>query len=598
MKKTAIAFLAFIAIVAGGSAETTKQVLEKSPSTTVTSASSDPVFSKDRVADCKVPCLNNVVVPIFRTINATGLRQFYVHPKPIINRNSLNAGLEEVRAAVKAMGKNAGADQRYTLRFSVSLMHTQIYDELAADLRSRFGGDNNAAPGPANFSDIKPSEIAILPYDTIQITAECGKTDEERTIHSDPNPGSVQANINFKVTDRPTQLNVSLSGTQEELEAFAAAPVMHVYTTSGAYSVMKNFVVVAAEKFLKSNSGQKLTGADKLQNELHVKSTSSGGGFAVSLPFVGGGAKKTDNDTDTQRIIQRWVSRDQVLDETSTWTTNLSVTEWEEIAEKGVDEAKKASILKQLVEFVLADQKSAAFKFEQLADNKLKLTNQVTKEVSVHAGSIATMKLDSKPKDAIEADHEGKFGYGGVEVADKGSFKLASNNEVAFLEQGSYGFVPTTVKLYQISELDLRSRVVANYAKFVSTKNEFQLHSESAGNVEVYDSNISAAGLLGIASLATLESNAKALKAELDSVRKALGAPPAEIKIANIRVSGDSDNGSRNLTCPSGTYVSGISFGYNKGGRHGIVHHVLPICKPFLPEPEKNSHKDALTNRP
>jgi hypothetical protein len=515
MKTTIFTIFAGITIINAVAAGTVTQIVEQAPSATVQSGSSDPVFSKNRAADSKVPCLNLVVVPVFRSVQ-TGLRQFYVHPKPIINRDSVNTGIEEVKAAVKAMGKNAGADQRYTLNFSLSLMHPQIYDEIAADLgRRATAASNNGSSAPAqtnnspsataNFSNILASEIAILPYDTIQITAKCGQDGAERTIYSDPAPGSIQANSHFQVTDRPTQLDVTLSGTQAELEAFAAAPVMHVYTTSGAYTVKKNFVVVAAEKFLKSRAGQNLTGDDKLKNELHVKNTSSSAAVGVSLPFVGGGGSKTENDTDTKRIIQRWVSREQLLNEATAMGANLSITEWEEIGAKNMDQSQRESIIKQLVEFVLAEQKSAAFRIEILADKRLQLTNQVTKEVSVHAGNLAGWKLQSKPSNVVEASHDGKFEYGPIKVADKGSFKLDAHDEVAFMEQGNNGIVPTTVQLYQLADDDLRSRIVASYEKFVSTQQEFQLHSESENNVEVYNSNISQPGRLGLASLSTLQ---------------------------------------------------------------------------------------------
>src|SRR5262249_39607461 len=118
MRNIVVALFLLLTIGHGVFAQTTKQILENSPSTTVTSASSDPVFSKDRVADCVVPCLNRNAVPLYRSVTAN-LRQFYVHPIPIVNRDSLNAGIESVRVAAKAMGANAGMQQRYTLSFTL-----------------------------------------------------------------------------------------------------------------------------------------------------------------------------------------------------------------------------------------------------------------------------------------------------------------------------------------------------------------------------------------------------------------------------------------------------------------------------------------------
>jgi hypothetical protein len=45
---------------------------------------------------------------------------------------------------------------------------------------------------------------------------------------------------------------------------------------------------------------------------------------------------------------------------------------------------------------------------------------------------------------------------------------------------------------------------------------------------------------------------------------------------------GSEEDGTDTLTCPQGTYVYGIRVGFNKGDRHGIVHHVTPLYRPFL----------------
>jgi hypothetical protein len=69
---------------------------------------------------------------------------------------------------------------------------------------------------------------------------------------------------------------------------------------------------------------------------------------------------------------------------------------------------------------------------------------------------------------------------------------------------------------------------------------------------------------------------------QLASLQKAF--PPASGKLEVSRKdSGSSDDGTITLTVPPGTYMTGITFGINKGSSHGIVNNVTPLYKPFLP---------------
>jgi len=69
---------------------------------------------------------------------------------------------------------------------------------------------------------------------------------------------------------------------------------------------------------------------------------------------------------------------------------------------------------------------------------------------------------------------------------------------------------------------------------------------------------------------------------QLAALQKAFPQTSGELKLAR-KVSGSPDDGTVSVTVPPGTYMTGITFGFNKGSAHGIVHSVTPLYKPFLP---------------
>jgi hypothetical protein len=74
---------------------------------------------------------------------------------------------------------------------------------------------------------------------------------------------------------------------------------------------------------------------------------------------------------------------------------------------------------------------------------------------------------------------------------------------------------------------------------------------------------------------------------QLASLQKAFRPASGELTLAK-KVSGSPDDGTVTITVPPGTYMTGITFGLNKGGPHGIVNSVKPLYKPFLSPPEDN----------
>jgi hypothetical protein len=88
-----------------------------------------------------------------------------------------------------------------------------------------------------------------------------------------------------------------------------------------------------------------------------------------------------------------------------------------------------------------------------------------------------------------------------------------------------------------------------------------------------------------------LNSVTKAFEAKIESLRKALGSPIDEIQPVKTR-KGSQDEGTLTMKCPAGIYMCGISYDYNKGSSHGIVSHIRPIIKTFLPK--SNGHSDEL----
>ena len=69
---------------------------------------------------------------------------------------------------------------------------------------------------------------------------------------------------------------------------------------------------------------------------------------------------------------------------------------------------------------------------------------------------------------------------------------------------------------------------------------------------------------------------------QVASLQNAFPRPSGKLAISS-KSSGSPDDETVTLTVPPGTYMTGITFGINKGSSHGIVNHVTPLYKPFLP---------------
>jgi hypothetical protein len=69
---------------------------------------------------------------------------------------------------------------------------------------------------------------------------------------------------------------------------------------------------------------------------------------------------------------------------------------------------------------------------------------------------------------------------------------------------------------------------------------------------------------------------------QVASLQNAFPRPSGKLELSSKRT-GSEDDGTITLTVPPGTYMTGITFGINKGSSHGIVNNVTPLYKPFLP---------------
>lgn len=72
---------------------------------------------------------------------------------------------------------------------------------------------------------------------------------------------------------------------------------------------------------------------------------------------------------------------------------------------------------------------------------------------------------------------------------------------------------------------------------------------------------------------------------QLASLQQTFRRPPGELRLAK-KFNGSPDDGSVTVTVPPGTYMTGITFGLNKGSSHGIVNSVTPLYRPFLSSSE------------
>lgn len=302
-----------------------------------------------------------------------------------------------------------------------------------------------AADGVKKNADIS---LNLLPFKFYKIFAKIG--DKKIWLNED-DISNLSPEDNFT-----TQLTLMheraymVRGTRDELKYFfnnrkANLIWANLYSDGSPYSTTT--VSAIATFFNNSKNIKKIVGDEDLIKTNKVTSSTSGGGFGLSLGPIslGGGSSDStvSNDQKTKRYLNRtYVS--QVISENKS-EINLTIDG---------DTSKYVDLIKQFVDKLFENKQKVEANIKIENDSTLKLTTDQINYVTLPPEQ-SEMILKAKPVIDKSDENKESFTYGGIkgEKETKNNFK--TQDDIEWQKKGA-DIIPVKVDLYLFSETQLK----------------------------------------------------------------------------------------------------------------------------------------------
>ncbi|OJX33638.1 MAG: hypothetical protein BGO86_15920 [Chryseobacterium sp. 36-9] len=345
--------------------------------------------------------------------------------------------------------------------FELTLLINHSDEKIETEIKAKIIAIENAKRDKDKKDKISSTDISLnlLPFKFFKIYA---KVDDTKQWLNEDDFIGITPDDNFT-----TQLSMIserayiIKGTYSQLINFfenrrANLIWANLYGDGSPYSTTT--ISAIATFFNNSQNVRKIIGDEDLVIENKVKSSSSGGGFGLSLgPLsIGGGSSSSvvSNEQKKKRFLNR------------TFVSNVIYENKSEISlSADGDISKYSDLVKVFVDKLFENKQKIEAHIEVVENNIIKV---YTDQINYATLSLQHSEDILKAKPSIDKNdkNEKNVTYNGVVVGEKTDNSIKTSDDIEWQKKGEE-FIPTKVDLYLFSESQLKDEF-SNLAIFVN----------------------------------------------------------------------------------------------------------------------------------
>ncbi len=244
----------------------------------------------------------------------------------------------------------------------------------------------------------------------------------------------------------------------------------HIYSTAVKISV--DSTIVASDSFVKQKQFEDILRGESAIGSKQAIARGSSGGIGINLGGLAIGGTGSKQATEVQDTRRRVVTGNLIQEAAADFAKTLTVQQRREIAPpSGTD----PEIVALLTKFVTENSQSADASFAKTTADQWQLKlGSVTRSLT-SADVDELLKSSGNPNLTVNHKQEGKAGAKGVsaEVRDEKNMTFQDQRGIEWSRKGEE-WIPTSVKLYFLSESDLKSSIIAKYENALVQRGDVQ----------------------------------------------------------------------------------------------------------------------------
>ncbi|QFG52720.1 tail fiber protein [Chryseobacterium sp.] len=366
-------------------------------------------------------------------------RNYFFTPLIIVDWNDFEIQLNEKKDEFENLDNQ--------LELSLLIYHSD--KEIEKNIESKIIAIENAKRSKDKKENITTTDISLnlLPFKFFKVYAKVGET--KQWLNEDDF-------INITPEDNfTTQLSLIserayvIKGTFKQLNNFfnnrrTNLIWANLYGDGSPYSTTT--ISAIATFFNNSQNIKKIIGDEDLIIENKIKSSSSGGGFGISLGSLSIGAGATSSVLSNEQKKKRFLNRTFISDIINENKSEISLS-------VDGDTTKYSELIKGFVDKLFENKQRIEVKIEITNNNLVKLFNDQI-EYTMSAKESEEL-LKSKPVIDKSDKNKESFTYGGIKGEKDTENNFKTQDDIEWQKKGA-DIIPIKIDLYLISESQLK----------------------------------------------------------------------------------------------------------------------------------------------
>lgn len=365
-------------------------------------------------------------------------RNYFYTPLIIVN-------WEDFQTQLMEQEEFANTDQ--LLELTLLINHSD--KEIEKNIEAKIIAIENAKRVKDKKETITTTDISLnlLPFKFFKVYAKVGDT--KQWLNEDDFSGLTPEDNFTTQLSMISERAYVIRGTFKHLSNFlqnkrANLIWANLYGDGSPYSTTT--VSAIATFFNNSQNIKKIIGDEDLISETKVKSSSSGGGFGLSLGPISVGAGSSGSVVSSEQKKKRFLNRTFVSDVIYESKSEISMSVDGEIA-------KYSDLIKGFVDKIFENKQKTEANIEVINGDTIKLFNDQI-NYTITSKQVEEL-LKSKPVIDKSDDNKESFSYGGIkgEKETKNNFK--TQDDIEWQKKGD-DIIPVKIDLYLLSETQLK----------------------------------------------------------------------------------------------------------------------------------------------
>lgn len=365
-------------------------------------------------------------------------RNYFYTPLIIVN-------WEDFQTQLMEQEEFANTDQ--LLELTLLINHSD--KEIEKNIEAKIIAIENAKRVKDKKETITTTDISLnlLPFKFFKVYAKVG--DIKQWLNEDDFSGLTPEDNFTTQLSMISERAYVIRGTFKHLSNFlqnkrANLIWANLYGDGSPYSTTT--VSAIATFFNNSQNIKKIIGDEDLISETKVKSSSSGGGFGLSLGPISVGAGSSGSVVSSEQKKKRFLNRTFVSDVIYESKSEISMSVDGEIA-------KYSDLIKGFVDKIFENKQKTEANIEVINGDTIKLFNDQI-NYTITSKQVEEL-LKSKPVIDKSDDNKESFSYGGIkgEKETKNNFK--TQDDIEWQKKGD-DIIPVKIDLYLLSETQLK----------------------------------------------------------------------------------------------------------------------------------------------